>query len=172
MRLSRKLFWRVAMLDSEEFSAFIVKTHPKLLNFARKHLHRCSAQDAPDVVQAALLQIWRHREEDITNLRQYTYLAILQNCLDRNKRAKRYLETFKSWKAPARNQIYRLSDSFTYAQISQLLNRVPIADRAAWLEAIESGSGRFSMPEGETQYYRNRIARQKVRIRKVFTATA
>lgn len=160
------------MLDEQVYIKMASDGRSKLLSFAKRNLHKSSAQDAPDIVQSALMQVWRHRHEDITNLRQYVHIAILQACMDRNKRIRRYVETFVSDNAAARRQLCHRSDPYTRAWITEILRLVPIADRQSWRDAFDTGSCRFTMPEGETQYYRNRMARQKVRIRKALSASA
>lgn len=156
------------MLDPEEFSAFVVKAHPKLLSFASKNLHKNGSQDAPDVVQAALTQVWAHRAKDITNLRQYVYLAVLQACLYRNRSIKRYLQFFKSDDAAMRLKVCHRSDIVTRVQITEILRQMPIAARARWSEALVEGRSRIDSQGVDSVALKGRVAREKKRLKEIW----
>jgi len=155
-------------LDLPLYLEFATERRARLLSFAKGNLHKQSREEASDVVQSALMQVWRHRDENITNLRQYIYLAILQCCMDRNRRTGKYHQRFKLSGLKLEDTICPSSDSYTRAYKQELLSRVPARDRSAWLDAFESGSSRIAMPEGETQYFRVRVARTKKKLKALY----
>lgn len=155
-------------LDLAVYEDFAIKQRPKLVSFAKKNLHKQSSELAEDCVQVGLIQVWNNRERDITNLRQFVYIAILQACMDKNRSQKRYQQRFTLKGLRPSEAACPWSDTYTLTWISQILNRVPFADRMAWLEAFEAGSSRVSMPDGETVYFRTRVARTKKRLKALY----
>lgn len=157
------------MLDLEAYLK--LAADPRLLWFAKKHLNKCSRDEADDMVQNALMAVWRHKDLNIVNLRQYLFIAILHACGTRNRAQGTYARVM--CKERGKESACPRSDVHTRVIISQLLRLIPPADRQGWEDSIREGRGKPCIAGGQDSAVRRaRWMRQRDVLREALRAQA